>query len=116
MRTSDVQYRPISLLLTVSALLCFAAPFLSGFVSASLTLAFLGLAYLVAAFALGRAGRPMAWILFFLAFIAALYAMGGVWAASAVPAWIYSSLAVANGLLVAMLFVVLWRSPQATPV
>ena len=103
--------RAIPLLLIAAALYLFAfIP--ASFDGSAFSLIPYGILFAVIAAGLGLGWRWLGYVAFFATFIAGIAALGGVWASSPVPGWIYVALIVVHWLAAAMLFLALWSRPE----
>jgi len=98
----------------LSAGLHFLALFVSGFSTQAVQLLPFAIVYAGFAYGLLQGWRWLAYIVFITLLIGTSLAIVGIWALGAVPGWIYASIAVANLISVAALFVALWQAPPTT--
>jgi len=94
-----------------SALFHIVGTVISGFAAEGIQLLVAGVLYAGFAYGLFQGRRWVAYLTFVTLLIGTSVAVGGIWASGPIPGWIYSSIATANLLAVAALFVTLWRAP-----
>lgn len=110
---TDTPYRTGGVFLLISAALHIIAPVLSGFASASLMLAGVGIVYVILTAGLMRGMRWVAYIVFLVMLIGLNGAISGYFAPGATPAWLYLGIIIANIACIVFLFGALWRAAPA---
>lgn len=97
-----------------TAILHVLALILGGFSEALTQHLVAGVIAVVCGFGLVRGQRWLGYLAFLWAFIAAIWAIGGIWSPGDVPGWLYACVTAANLIAAFALFLSLWRAPEAT--
>lgn len=106
-------YGLAALFVFISAVLHLIAPFVSGFSAAGWQLVPFGIVYVAIGYGLMRGMRWLAWLTLFVMMAGGIAALGAYFGVSAVPAWLYLLIVVADWLAAACLFAILWMPKRA---